>query len=96
LLERGRSATIKDVVEAIDGPISLNTCLAPGVVCERALWCPTHPVWVQAQRAMLDVLERKSVGELARELTPPRLEVIQKIEPATEFVPMRAVAVENP
>jgi Rrf2 family protein len=68
LLEKGREATVKDVVEAVDGPISLNTCVAPGSSCARALWCPAHPVWAEAQNAMIEVLQARSIGELAAQL----------------------------
>ena len=45
-----------DVIEAIDGPICLNVCLVYRPVLHRKARCPAHPVWVEAQHAMLDVL----------------------------------------
>lgn len=65
ILSRGRGASMYDVIRAIDGPISLNVCLVNGSSCERSGTCPAHPVWARAQRAMLDVLERSSIAELA-------------------------------
>lgn len=65
LLPQGRAASMYDVVEAIDGPIHLNTCLVSGKSCERSAWCPAHPVWAQAQQAMVNVLKRALVLELA-------------------------------
>ena len=62
---RGSGASMRDVIEAIDGPIRLNICLNSGKTCARKHWCPAHPVWVEAQQAMLDVLERASISELA-------------------------------
>jgi Rrf2 family protein len=64
---RGMRANMREVIEAVDGPIRLNVCLAPGLSCERKHWCPAHPVWARAQRAMLDVLESATVAELAQE-----------------------------
>jgi Rrf2 family protein len=64
LLPRGRRATMREVVEAIDGPIRLNVCLTTGESCGRKLWCPAHPVWVEAQQAMLAVLDRARIEEL--------------------------------
>jgi Rrf2 family protein len=61
----GRNASMRAVIEAIDGPIVLNVCLADGRDCQRAAWCPAHPVWVQAQQAMMAVLESARIGELA-------------------------------
>ena len=51
LLPSGAQASLLDVVEAIDGPIALNACLAS--YCHRATGCPAHRVWLEAQAAML-------------------------------------------
>lgn len=63
----GRGASIREVVEAIDGPIVLNVCLAEGHACRRSSWCPSHPVWVRAQSAMLAVLESGRIQDLAEQ-----------------------------
>ena len=65
ILPRGRVATMREVVEAIDGPICLNVCLNGGRDCERRSWCPAHPVWARAQRAMVDVLMGVTVSSMA-------------------------------
>lgn len=61
----GRLASMQDVIEAIDGPICLNVCLGCEQGCARAAWCPAHPVWEDAQRAMLAVLSGTRIEELA-------------------------------
>jgi len=65
ILPRGRQASMYDVIHAVDGPIHLNVCLINGQSCERSGTCPAHPIWAQAQRAMLDVLMRASIAEMA-------------------------------
>jgi Rrf2 family protein len=65
ILPRGREATMREVIEAIDGPICLNVCLNGGKPCERKSWCPAHPVWARAQRAMVDVLMSVTVSAMA-------------------------------
>jgi Rrf2 family protein len=60
-----RSATVLEVVEAIEGPIRLNLCLISEGSCTRQSWCPAHKVWAEAQEAMAVVLRKASVGELA-------------------------------
>ena len=67
LLERGRQANVREVIEAIDGPIQLNICLSTGRSCPRKSCCPAHPVWVQAQQAMMDVLNSARIQDLARQ-----------------------------
>jgi len=58
-------ATLLDVVSAVDGPVQLNACLGETGSCERKEWCPAHTVWAEAQIAMLKVLNRDTIGELA-------------------------------
>jgi Rrf2 family protein len=69
--ERGRRASMREVIEALDGKICLNACLADGKSCRRKTWCPAHPVWARAQQAMLDVLAAVTVTDLAAEPRHP-------------------------
>jgi Rrf2 family protein len=69
ILPQGRSASMYQVIEAIDGPICLNVCLAHDRGCDRRSWCPAHSVWARAQLAMVSVLRQISVAELARQAT---------------------------
>jgi len=62
---RGLRANMREVIEAVDGPLRLNLCLTAGAPCSRKSWCPAHPVWARAQRAMMDVLESATVAGLA-------------------------------
>lgn len=66
---RGRKASMLEVIEAIDGPIHLNVCLISGKACSRRAKCPAHPVWAQAQAAMLEVLSRAMIADMAVEQT---------------------------
>lgn len=61
----GRSVSMRDVVEAIDGPIHLNVCMSDRRSCSRKDWCPAHPVWAKAQEALLDVLGAAMIADLA-------------------------------
>jgi Rrf2 family protein len=61
----GRDASVREVIEAVEGPIHLNVCLDPDKACSRKSWCPAHPVWARAQRAMLDELEAALIVDLA-------------------------------
>lgn len=63
---RGLQASMLQVIEAIDGPICLNVCLVSGRACHRSAKCPAHPVWVQAQSAMVAVLSSASIAQLAK------------------------------
>lgn len=56
--------SLLDVVEAIEGPLLLNVCLAP-TGCDRKDWCPVHSVWGQAQEALAGVLRNATLARLA-------------------------------
>ena len=68
--DRGRRASMLEVIEAIDGPICLNVCLISGRSCGRRNWCPAHPVWAQAQQAMIEVLSGAAIAEMAAQELP--------------------------
>ena len=66
LAKPASEVTVKDVIEAIEGPIYLNVCLmAPGE-CSRDKICPMHRVWEEAQEKMMDVLSRANFADLAK------------------------------
>ena len=75
ILDSGREATVRSVIEAIDGPICLNLCLTTGVICNRSSYCPAHPIWLKAQEAMLEVLNAATVADLAVEAASPRVQL---------------------
>jgi len=56
------------VVEAVEGPMRLNVCLAHEQACERQSWCPAHPVWARAQEALAGVLRNSTIGDLAKQV----------------------------
>jgi Rrf2 family protein len=68
----GREASIRAVIEAIDGPICLNICLVSGASCNRKSFCPAHPIWAKAQEAMLGVLNTATVAEMAVQMAVSR------------------------
>jgi Rrf2 family protein len=67
---QGSAASMREVIEAIDGAIQLNVCLAPGKSCRRKATCPAHPVWVQAHQAMLEILSGATIAGLAAPAQP--------------------------
>jgi Rrf2 family protein len=81
-LARGpKEITIKDVLEAIEGPTALNHCLLHEDRCKRADGCYMARVWREAQKGLLDVLEKTRISDVvenlraekeAGEQTPPQ------------------------
>ena len=71
ILPGGREVSLRMLIEAIDGSVHLNSCLAPGPTCDRKPFCPVHPVWARAQEAMIAVLESSTVAQLAAQVAAP-------------------------
>jgi Rrf2 family protein len=65
LIAQAKETTMLDVIEAIDGPVALNTCVATGQGCERQKFCAAHFVWLDAQEAVTRVLRSASIDSLA-------------------------------
>jgi Rrf2 family protein len=61
-----RNTTLLEIVEAVEGPVRLNICLASDDACPRQGWCPAHGVWEEAQSALVGVLRRTNISEMAR------------------------------
>lgn len=66
LLDRGRQASLMDILAALDGVPELNACLLEGG-CHRSNWCAAHGVWVEAQEKMREVLVAATLQRLARD-----------------------------
>ena len=49
--------TLLDVIEAIDGPITLNECVLDPKACDFSGDCPLRPVWVAAQKDLITRLK---------------------------------------
>jgi Rrf2 family protein len=72
MLPAGRKASVRSVIEAIEGPISLNLCLLSGASCKRKSFCPAHSVWASAQEAMMEALNAATIADLALQAAAPQ------------------------
>ena len=82
LEELRRTASVLEVVEAVEGPIRLNVCLTSDHACARQAWCPAHGVWAEAQSALLDVLKGATISFLAQQVAISRRPTIVGIDEA--------------
>ena len=65
LLRAPRTISLRDVIEAVEGPIYLNRCLVHPGLCPRDRFCPVHPVWARIQTLVTRELESVCVEKLA-------------------------------
>lgn len=59
--------TLRETIEAVEGPIYLNVCLIKKGECHRDDLCPVHPVWIEAQKKLFEVLEGKTMADLVKD-----------------------------
>jgi len=57
--------TMRDVIEAVDGPIALNHCVLWPDECARSGECQVHKAWMRAQAQLMDVLDSVTLKTLA-------------------------------
>jgi Rrf2 family transcriptional regulator, iron-sulfur cluster assembly transcription factor len=62
--------TVREVIEAVDGPIALNGCVLRPEDCGRSPECRMHTVWIEAQERMMDVLGGVAVADLVPASAP--------------------------
>jgi Rrf2 family transcriptional regulator, iron-sulfur cluster assembly transcription factor len=59
--------TLREVVEAVEGPILPNRCLLGKGACDKDAVCNVHPVWRKVQGQVVEILDSVTIEELARQ-----------------------------
>jgi Rrf2 family protein len=67
LARPAREISVLDVLEAIDGKLVLNICLADKKKCNFSKHCPTQLLWNTVQSKISDTLKKANFEELARQ-----------------------------
>ena len=68
-VQMARSASeisLLDVLEAMQGPLSLNVCVTDPEGCALTAECPTHEAWVRTQEALVRRLRQETLDNLAQ------------------------------
>lgn len=64
LARKPNEISLLDVVEAIDGPITLNECTRDPSICTFGESCPLHEVWCETQKEMVSKLQAATFDKL--------------------------------
>ena len=59
--------TLKDVVQAFEGPLLLSECLLDDLACPFEGACPVRTRWGRLQKLILDELEQTNFAALAKD-----------------------------
>ena len=64
LKRKPEEISLLDVVEAIDGPITLNECTTDPSLCAFGDSCPIHDVWCESQAELVSRLREATFDKL--------------------------------
>ena len=64
---------IGEIVRAVEGPVALTDCTAPGgeAVCPRTDHCVTRRLWLKAAQAVAQTLDAVTLADLCMQTTEP-------------------------
>lgn len=68
--------TIRQIVEAVQGPMVLNECTAPGGDCSRMSRCCYHPLWSGAQAVLRSYLDSVTLDDVVHRKQFPAVDPI--------------------
>lgn len=58
--------TFRDVIEAVEGPISLNVCVGDHPDCFLLGACGMNRVWAEGQRRVVDLFENTTIASVCQ------------------------------
>lgn len=64
LARPAETITMREIIEAIDGPISLNRCTREPSACGQVTTCPFCEIFVNAQRDLISRLDSTNIQDL--------------------------------
>jgi Rrf2 family protein len=65
LTRRPHDVSFRDVIEAVEGPISLNVCVTEQHDCSVLSSCNMQRIWQEGQRRMLEYFSDTTLADLA-------------------------------
>jgi len=71
LARKADTITFRDIIEAVEGPITLNVCTDGSSSCALQPTCRMYRVWEKGQRVLLEVFSDTSLAEIAASRPSP-------------------------
>ena len=66
-----RRGHVRDVIEAVEGPITLNVCVDGSSSCALQPTCRMFRVWEEGQRVLLEIFSHTTLKEIASSRPAP-------------------------
>ncbi len=71
LAKNPNEISVLDVIEAIDGPVTLNECTQNLDICIFTKDCPMHAIWCNARKELVDKLEAITFEQFSNSTNVP-------------------------
>ena len=72
---------LSEIIQLLEGPISLVECVNNPAVCERYRFCATRDIWSEMGKAMSEVLESTTLQDLVE-----RQKALEPVEAAMYYI----------
>jgi Rrf2 family protein len=93
LTQKAAEINLRQILEAVEGPICVNVCLTRPGECPRDRFCPAHGFWGQLQNIIISQLEAVSLADLVAE--GARLQQHGRATPVPYLYPLENVKYEG-
>lgn len=70
LARSSEEITLRNAVEAIEGPFEVTTCIMQQRACGEGAPCMVHEAWEEGQETILDYLEAQTLSEFVSRTLP--------------------------
>ena len=71
LARPAETISFRDVIEAVEGPITLNVCVDGSAACNLQPTCRMFRVWEEGQRVLLEIFSQTTLKEIAASRPAP-------------------------
>jgi len=72
LAKPAEQVTFQHVIEAVEGPISLNVCVGEHAECFLLGACGMNRVWAEGQRRVMDLFQNTTIASVRHPPAPPQ------------------------
>ncbi len=60
--------TVREVIESLEGPITVSKCVNSPEVCKRSGTCPFHTWWKEVQDSLVSTLDNHTIADAVAQL----------------------------
>ena len=73
LAQPATEITLREAVEAVEGPFAVTRCIVENRACGEGAPCPLHEAWEEGQQTILRYLQNQTLDEFVKETASKKL-----------------------